>query len=54
LKENASFSQQVSSELIKNKWEIIVKSAGLFEISYLYIDTPEYSTCLPLGRAKKK
>jgi len=54
LKENASFSQQVSTEVIKNKWESIVKSAGLFEVSYLYCDTPEYSTSLPLGRAKKK
>lgn len=54
LKKGAFFSQQVSEEKVKQKWTEIVKSVGFNTIDYLYSQTPEYSTALPLGCAMKE
>lgn len=53
LKMGASFSQQVSDEPTKAKWENLVKNVGFREISIIYSTTPEYSTALPIASAKK-
>jgi len=53
LKKGASFSQQVSNEQVKAKWECLVKSAGFRELTFVSSKTPEFSLCLPLGSAKK-
>lgn len=53
LKPGAAFSQQVSDEHVKAKWEAMCKSVGFNDISYNYSNTPEYSTALPLGIARK-
>jgi len=53
LKKGASFSQQVSDEKVKAKWEYMVKSVGFRDLSFVYSKTPEYSACLPIGSAKK-
>jgi spermidine synthase len=53
LKEGAMFSQQVSDENVKAKWESMSRSVGFNDFSYIYSNTPEYSVALPLGIAKK-
>jgi len=53
LKKGAAFSQQVSDEKVKAKWECMVKSVGFREISVIYSTTPEYSVALPIASAKK-
>ena len=53
LKKGASFSQQVSDEKVKAKWECMVKCVGFREISVIYSSTPEYSVALPIASAKK-
>ena len=53
LKPGAAFSQQVSDENVKKKWEDMSKSVGFKEFSYIYSNTPEYSVALPLGIARK-
>jgi len=53
LKKGTSFSQQVSDEKVKAKWECLVKSAGFRDLTFVYSKTPEYSVCLPIGAAKK-
>jgi len=53
LKKGAVFSQQVSDENVKEKWEKMVKSVGFTDISYIYSSTPEYSVKLPMAAAKK-
>lgn len=56
LKTGGSFSQQVSDEQVKSKWIQMVKSAGFDETEFSFKSsiTPEYSTALPLGAARKK
>ena len=54
LKKGASFSQQVSDEKVKTKWEAMVKSVGFREISVIYSSSPQYSVMLPIAAAKKK
>lgn len=53
LKTGGAISQQVSEEKTKAKWIEKVKSAGYNDISFIYSETPEYGTKLPLGIAKK-
>lgn len=53
LKNGAAFSQQVSDENCKKEFEKMVNEAGFSDISYIYSNTPEYSTPLPLGIAKR-
>jgi spermidine synthase len=53
LKKGASFSQQVSDETVKAKWENMVKSVGFREMSVIYTNAPEYSVALPIAAAKK-
>jgi len=53
LKKGAAFSQQVSDEKVKAKWECMVKSVGFREISVVYSKTPEYSVLLPIAAGKK-
>jgi spermidine synthase len=47
------FSQQVSDEQVKAKWTDMVKSVGFETLVFKYSSTPEYSTALPLGSARK-
>jgi len=54
LKKGASFSQQVSDEKVKTKWEAMVKSVGFREISVIYSSSPQYSVMLPIAAARKK
>jgi len=54
LKIGAAFSQQVSDEKVKAKWESMVKSVGFRDLSFVYSKTPEYSAVLPIGSATKK
>ena len=49
----SAFSQQVSDEKCKKEFEKMVLQAGFSDISYIYSNTPEYSTPLPLGVAKR-
>lgn len=53
LKNGCAFSQQVSDENCKKEFEKMVKNAGFSDVSYIYSNTPEYSTPLPLGIAKR-
>jgi spermidine synthase len=53
LNSGSSFSQQVSCERIKNLWEKLILDAGFNEVSFIFSETPEYSTKLPLGIAKR-
>ena len=53
LKPGAAFSQQVSDENVKKKWEEMCRSVGFKDFSYVYSNTPEYSVALPLGIARK-
>jgi len=53
LKKGAAFSQQVSDEKVKAKWDCMVKSVGFRDLSFIYSKTPEYSVCLPIGSGKK-
>jgi spermidine synthase len=53
LKKGAAFSQQVSDDKIKTKWESMVKSVGFREISVIYSSSPQYSVMLPIAAAKK-
>ncbi len=53
LKPGAPFSQQVSEEHIKVKWEEKVSGVGFKEFDYIYSETPEYGLALPIGIATK-
>ncbi len=53
LKKGARFSQQISDDNVKKKWEDMVRSVGFKEFDYIYSNTPEYSVALPLGIATK-
>ena len=53
LKKGAAFSQQVSDEKVKTKWESMVKSVGFREISVIYSSSPQYSVMLPIAGATK-
>jgi len=53
LRKGAVFSQQVSDDKVKAKWESMVKSVGFGSTNYILSVTPEYSVKLPLGGAKK-
>jgi len=53
LKQGAAFSQQVSNEQVKAKWECLVKSVGFRDSTFVYSKTPEFSVSLPIGSAKK-
>ena len=53
LKRGACFSQQVSDENVRVKWENMVKSVGFKDILIIYSSTPEYSVQLPMASAKK-
>jgi len=53
LKPGAFFSQQVSDENVKAKWESMVRKVGFTEINVIYSTTPEYSVRLPMAAAKK-
>ena len=54
LKTGAAFSQQVSDEKVKKKWEDMVRGVGFKDIEYIYSITPEYSMSLPMGIARKE
>jgi spermidine synthase len=54
LKPGAAFSQQVSDENVKKKWEDMGRSVGFKDFKYIYSNTPEYSVALPLGIARKE
>jgi spermidine synthase len=53
LKKGAAFSQQVSDERVKTKWEAMVKTVGFREISVIYSSSPQYSVMLPIAAATK-
>jgi spermidine synthase len=53
LRSGAAFSQQVSDENVKKKWEDMARSVGFTDFNYIYSNTPEYSVALPLGIARK-
>lgn len=53
LKNGCGFSQQVSDENCKKEFEKMVRSAGFEDVSFIYSNTPEYSTPLPLGIARR-
>lgn len=54
LKTGAFFSQQVSDENSKNKFEILIKGAGYKKYKFIYSETPEYSLSLPIGIVEKE
>lgn len=54
LNSKAVFSQQVSDDVVKEKWTNMVKSVGFEDLHFINSLTPEYSTALPLGSAIQK
>jgi len=52
LNKGAAFSQQVSDEKVKSKWECMVRSVGFRDLSFVYSKT-EYSLSIPIGSGKR-